>query len=64
MRIVTACCTLHIVRELKKQNFFEDWLQNIDIGLGDNIPYPGISRGFGLAQAMREEVKNFIGSNV
>ena len=62
--IVAACCTLHNVCELKKQEFSKDWLQNINIDLGENIPYPGICRGFGLGQAMREVLKNFIESNV
>ena len=57
---MATCCTLHDVCELKKQEIFEDWLQNIDIDLGENIPYPGICRGFGLDQAIREEIKNFI----
>ena len=38
--IVAACCTLHSVCELRKQEFFEDWLQNIDIDLGENINIP------------------------
>ena len=63
--IVATCCTLRNVCELKKQWFFEDWLQNNDIDLGENIPYPGICHGFGLGQAMRQEkIKNFIESNV
>ena len=62
--IVAACCTLHNVCELKKQEFSKVWLQNINIDLGENIPYPGICRGFELGQAMREELKNFIESNV
>ena len=53
VNIVAACCTLHNVFELKKQEFFEDWLQNIDIDLGKNIPYQGICRGLGLGQSMR-----------
>ena len=60
VNIVATCCTLHNVCELKKQEFFEDWLQNIDIDLGENIPYPGIRCGFGLNQAMQEELKNLI----
>ena len=56
---VSECCTLHNVCELKKNEFFKDWLQNIDIDLGENIPYPGICRSFGLRQAMWEEIKNF-----
>ena len=65
VNIATACCTLHNVYELKKQKFFEDWLQNIDndINLGENIPYPGICHDFGLDQAMWEEIKNFIESS-
>ena len=62
VNIVTACCTLHNVCKLKKQKFFEDWLQNIDVG--ENIPNPGICHGFGLGQAMREEIKNFTESNL
>ena len=50
--------------ELKKQEFFEDWVQNIDIDLGVNISYPGICRGFGVGQAMQEEKENFIENNV
>ena len=61
---MAVCCSLHNVCELKKEEFFEDWLQNIDIHLGENIPYPGICCGFGLGQAMQEEIKNFIESNV
>ena len=53
VNIVAACCTLHNVFELKKQEFFEDWLQNIDIDLGKNIPYQGICRGLGLGQSIR-----------
>ena len=34
MSVVAACCTLHNVCELKKQKFFKDWLQNIDLDLG------------------------------
>ena len=34
--------------ELKEQEFFESWLQNIDIDLGENIPYRRICRDFGL----------------
>ena len=44
---VTACCTLHNV-------CFEDWLQNIDTDLGENIPHPGNCCGFRLGQAMQE----------
>ena len=44
---VTACCTLHNV-------CFEDWLQNIDTDLGENIPHPGDCCGFRLGQAMQE----------
>ena len=35
-------CTLHTVYELEKQDFFEDWLQNIDKNLGEDIPYPQV----------------------
>ena len=58
VNIVAACCTLHNVCELKKQEFFEDWLQNIDIDVGENITYPEICRDFGLGLAIREEIKN------
>ena len=44
---VTACCTLHNV-------CFEDWLQNIDTDLGENIPHPGDCCGCRLGQAMQE----------
>ena len=64
VNIVGACCTLHNVCELKKQDFFEYWLQNIDIDLGENIPYPGIYCGFGLGQEIREEIKNYIDINL
>ena len=61
---MAACCTLYNVCELKKQEFFEDWLENIDMDLGENMPYPGIGRDFGLGQTMREEIKNLIENNV
>ena len=38
--IAAACFTLHSVYELRKQEFLEDWLQNIDIDLGENINIP------------------------
>ena len=57
VNIVAACCTLHVY-ELKKQEFLEDWLQNIDIDVGENIAYPEICRDFGLGLAIREEIKN------
>ena len=34
VNIVAACCARRNVYELKKQEFFEDWLQNIDTDLG------------------------------
>ena len=64
VNIVAACCTLHNVYELKKQEFLEDWLQNIDIDVGENIAYPEICRDFGLGLAIREEIKNWIGRNL
>ena len=60
MSIVAVCCTLHNVCELKIREFFGDWLQNIDIDLGENIPSPG----FGLGQEIREEIKNFLERNL
>ena len=64
MSIVAVCCTLHNVCELKIREFFGDWLQNIDIDLGENIPYPGIYHGFGLGEEIREEIKNFLERNL
>ena len=52
VNIVAACCLLHNVCELKKHEFFEDLLQNIDKDFGENIPYPGICRGFGPGEAI------------
>ena len=49
--LMAVCCSLHNVCELKKEEFFKDWLQNIDIDLGENISYPGICCGFGLGNA-------------
>ena len=40
MNFVAACRTLHNVCELKKQEFFEDWLQNIDIGVAEKHTIP------------------------
>ena len=42
VNIVAVSCTLHTVYELEKQDFFEDWLQNIDKNLGEDIPYPQV----------------------
>ena len=40
MNFVAACRTLHNVCELKKREFFEDWLQNIDIGVAEKHTIP------------------------
>ena len=57
MNIVAVSCTLHTVYELEKQDFFEDWLQNIDKKLGGGHTIP-TSCSFGLSEAIREELKS------
>ena len=37
---VASCCTLHNASELKKQEFFEDWLQNIDLDFREEHTIP------------------------
>ena len=61
--IVSACCILHNFCELRKQDFSEEWLQGLDIGMVNNIPYPGTYRTVGYAVEMRDKIKEYISSN-
>ena len=58
--ITSACCILHNFCELCRQEFPEEWLQDVDVDMVHNLPYPGTYRAVGYAQEIRDKIKEYI----
>ena len=64
MNIIVACFVLHRMCELNNQEIFEEWQQNIDIDVSENMLYSGIYSGFESGWKSSEKKRSYMATTL
>ena len=64
MNIIVACFVLHRMCELNNQEIFEEWQQNIDIDVSENMLYSGIYSGFESDWKSSEKKRSYMATTL